>query len=83
LTNVNFCQNITKSFRVLDEDDANLYLRETVSQIAFLLENKDINMEEAFYVLTRQPIVNAILLAEIEQHLPVSLHFGLSAPAAF
>jgi hypothetical protein len=54
----------------LDEDEGNLYLRESLSQIGFLLEKGDLTEEQAFTVFFNLPISKALLVAELETQLP-------------
>lgn len=55
---------------IVDEDNANLLLRETLSQIAFLVDEGTLNSSQAFEVFFDQPIAQALLYRDIQEHLP-------------
>lgn len=60
---------------IIDSDDANLYLKETLSQIIFLHEKGDINETTAFRMFFEQPIAKALLVGNLEEALPVSFFY--------
>lgn len=64
-----------ESVTIIDNDDANLYLRETLSQILFLMQKGDINETQAFGLFFEQPIAKALLIGNLEDAIPVSCFF--------
>ena len=67
-----------RTVQIVDEDEANLFLMETLSQISFLLDAGDLNATGAFDLFFRLPVAKMLLVGDLENHIPVSLHFSIS-----
>jgi len=50
-----------------------MYLRESLSQIRFLLRQGDINESQAYQLFFAQPIIQSLMIADLETNMPVSL----------